>query len=101
MGFLKRSKAAAIEPLCMPTGCFTMDAGGAVVASTMPSDFPRKTLEAVGEALVRTLREADTAGLGLTEFSVHFGSLRLSARDLHGGTLVFINPLDTPGSQSF
>jgi len=93
MGFLKRSEQAAKLPLHIPTGCFTMDGEGGIVATTLPSDFPWKVMTAIGEAVLKTLRGAELAGLGLSEFSVHYGSLRISARDLHGGTLVFLNPL--------
>ena len=93
MGFLRRSEQAARVPLHIPTGCFTLDAEGSVVASTLPTDFPGKVLVAIGEAVLKTLRGAELAGLGLSELSVHYGSLRISARDLHGGTIVFLNPL--------
>lgn len=94
MGFLRRSEQTARVPLHIPTGCFTLDEEGAVVATTLPSDFPEKVMTSIGEAVIRTLRGAELAGLGLSELSVHYGSLRISARDLHGGTLIFLNPLD-------
>jgi hypothetical protein len=98
MGFLTRSDSAAKAPLQIPTGCFTMDAEGSILASTLPSDFPERMMRAIGDAVLKTLRGADTAGLGLSQLSVHYGSLRISARDLHGGTLIFVSP--TPNTAS-
>jgi hypothetical protein len=92
MGFLRRSEQAAKVPLHLPAGCFTMDGVGAIVATTMPSDFPKTLMAAIGDAVLKTLRGAELAGLGLSELSVHYGSVRICARDLHGGTLVFLNP---------
>ena len=37
--------------------------------------------------------EAGQRGLGLMEISVNYTSLRITARDLHGGALIFLNPL--------
>jgi hypothetical protein len=93
MGFLRRSDSAAKAPLQIPVGCFSMDEEGSIVASTLPSDFPEPMMKSIGDAIRKTLRGAEAAGLGLRELSVHYGSLRISARDLHGGTLVFVSPL--------
>ena len=38
------------------------------------------------------LREARTAQLPLAEVSIHFASLRITARELRGGALIFLFP---------
>jgi hypothetical protein len=79
--------------LKIPTGCFSLDPEGRVISSTLPSSFPPEVLEEIGQTILKTFQEAHRAGLGLSEVSAHYASLRISARDLHGGALVFLNPL--------
>jgi hypothetical protein len=100
MGFLGLFEQPAKAPLKIPTGCFSLDADGRVISSTMPSSFPEEILTEIGNTVLLTIQEAHNAGLGLTEVSVHYASLRITARDLHGGALIFLNPLmmSTPDS---
>ena len=93
MGFLGLFEQTAKSPLTIPTGCFSLDAEGAVVARTLPGSFPDQVIEEIGSHVLATFREAQNTGLGLTEISVHYASLRITARDLHGGAIVFLNPL--------
>jgi len=39
--------------------------------------------------------EAGSAHLPLGEISIHFGSLHVTARELRGGTIVFLQPQST------
>lgn len=98
MGFLGLFEQTAKTPLKIPTGCFTLDREGRVISSTMPSTFPEEVIAEIGDTILMTFHEAHMAGLGLTEISVHYASLRVSARNLHGGALVFLNPsiMSTP-----
>ena len=100
MGFLGLFQQTAKTPLKIPTGCFTLDPDGRVVSSTMPSSFPDEIIKEIGETILQTFQESHKAGLGLTEVSAHYASLRITARDLHGGALIFLNPLmmSTPES---
>jgi hypothetical protein len=100
MGFLGLFEQTAKTPLRIPTGCFSLDPDGRIVSSTMPSSFPEEIIAEIGEKILQTFQESHKAGLGLTEVSVHYASLRITARDLHGGALIFLNPLmmSTPES---
>jgi len=93
MGFLGLFEQTAKVPLRIPTGCFSLDPDGRVISSTLPTTFPEEVIAEIGETVLTTFQEAHKAGLGLTEVSVHYASLRITARDLHGGALVFLNPL--------
>jgi hypothetical protein len=93
MGFLGLFEQTAKTPLKIPTGCFSLDAEGRIISSTLPTGFPAEVIEEIGTAILTTFQEADQRGLGLLEISVHFASLRITARDLHGGALIFLNPL--------
>jgi hypothetical protein len=93
MGFLGLFENAAKTPLKIPTGCFSLDPDGNVVSNTLPGSFPPEIMEVIGKTVLVTLQEANETALGLSEISVHYASLRITARDLHGGALVFLNPL--------
>ena len=45
-----------------------------------------------GRDVLELLREARTAQIPLTEVSLHFGSLRITARELRGGAIIFLFP---------
>ncbi|HEY3932649.1 MAG TPA: hypothetical protein VGM58_09810 [Verrucomicrobiae bacterium] len=95
MGFLKKlfGSRAAIQQL--PTGSITMDRDGQIVTSTVSSAYPRALLQAIGRDVLRLFREARSTEMPLTELDIHFASLRITARELRGGTLIFIFPQTT------
>lgn len=93
MGFLGLFEQTAKTPLKIPTGCFSLDPEGRVISSTMPSSFPQEIIAEIGDTILKTFQESHKTGLGLAEVSIHYASLRITARDLHGGALVFLNPL--------
>ena len=39
-----------------------------------------------------SLREARKAHLPLNEFSIHFASLHVTAREVRGGAIIFLSP---------
>ena len=92
MGFLKKffGPRAAVQQL--PTGTITVDRKGHIVTSTVSSAFPKNLLETIGRDVLELLAEARTAEMPLAEVSLHFGSLRLTARELRGGAIIFLFP---------
>jgi hypothetical protein len=92
MGFLKKlfGSRAAVQQL--PTGSITVDRNGQIVTSTVSSMYPRPLLQAIGRDVLRLFREARSTEIPLTELDIHFASLRITARELRGGTLIFIFP---------
>ena len=90
MDFLKLFSKPAPPLARLPSGCFTMDRSGAVVVGTVSSSFPAATVEEIGRHVLDTFREAQTAQLPLSELVVHYGSLKIVARELRGGALVFL-----------
>jgi hypothetical protein len=95
MGFLKklsrlfRSRAAVRQ---LPLGSLTVDRDGQVVTSTVSSAYPRTLLREIGRDVLVLFREARTAQMPLAEVSIHFGSLRITARELRGGAIIFLFP---------
>ena len=92
MGFLTKifGTRAAVQQL--PTGTITVDRHGHIVTSTVSSAFPKNLLQGVGRDILELLREARTAEMPLAEVSLHFGSLRITARELRGGAIIFLFP---------
>jgi hypothetical protein len=108
MGFLKKyfsgwfGGAASIQQL--PTGSVTVDRHGSIVTSTVSSAFPKKVLHEIGHDVLEIFHEARAAQMPLAEVSLHFGSLRITARELRGGAIIFLFPqvalMPIPNSQS-
>lgn len=98
MGILKKIDAlfrtrATIRQL--PAGSLTVDRDGLVITSTVSSMYPKALLDEIGRAVLELFREARTAQLPLGEVSIHFGSLHVTARELRGGTIIFLQPQST------
>lgn len=95
MGFLKSlfgDKPA--EPLPLPSGTFTIDRNGRIVTSTLQAAFPQKQALEIGRAVLDTFRNAQAAEVVLTEITIHYPALKLTARELRGGAIVFLAPRD-------
>jgi hypothetical protein len=81
------------EPLHpLPAGSFTVDRNGHLLASTLPSGYPVSLLREIAQPLLATFREARDAGLVVTDLVVHYQGLKITARELRGGALVFVFP---------
>jgi hypothetical protein len=100
LGFL--SKTSAPDLLRLPSGSFTVDREGAVVVGTLPSSFPIALVEDIGAQVLTAFREAAAAQLPLTELNTHYPSLKITARELRGGAIVFLTPKApyAPGQQN-
>jgi hypothetical protein len=94
MGFLKnlfrfRSRAAVQQ---LPVGSITVDRNGGVVTSTVSSAYPMDLLRDIGREVLALFREARANQMPLAEISIHFASLRVTARELRGGAIIFLFP---------
>ena len=99
MGLLKLFSKSAPPLTGLPSGCFSMDRAGNVLIGTVSSSFPPATVREIGRQVLETFREAHLAQLPLAELVVHYGSLKITARELRGGALVFLTPA-TPSARS-
>ena len=92
MGFLKKlfGGLAAVQQL--PSGTITVDRDGSIIASTVSSTYPKALLQTIARDVLELLREARLAQMPLAEVSLHFGSLRITARELRGGAIIFLLP---------
>jgi len=95
MGFLnlltKRGQTGATL-VRLPTGSFTLDPGGRIVASTLPRSFPLAKVRQIGDLALSTFQAAREAGIPLTELIADYAALKLTARELRGGAIIFLAP---------
>ena len=93
MGFLNFfSKPIPQTLLRLPSGSFTLDRSGRVVVTTLPSGFPMELLLEIGERILCTFRDAQAAQLPLGELVVYYPALKITARELRGGAIVYLLP---------
>ena len=87
------SKPKSVALLRLPSGSFTMDRNFRIIVTTLASDFPQELLQDMGKSVIQTFSDARKAGLPLDKLVIQFGSLRVSARELSGGAIVFFAPV--------
>ncbi len=97
MGLLSLFAKPAPTLLRLPFGSFTVDRDGRVLMGTLPSSFPAAVVKDIGQQVLATFSEAAAAQLPLTEITINYPSLKISARELRGGALVYLSP-KTPAS---
>src|SRR5947207_14778076 len=93
MGLLNLlAKPETVTLLRLPAGSFTVDRTGRVLASTLPQTFPSALVREIGELVLSTFRLAEAAQLPLSDLVAEYSALRLTARELRGGAIVFLSP---------
>ncbi len=93
MGLMKLFSKTAPALVQLPSGSFTLDRGGRVLVATLPSSFPAALVRDIGRAVLETFRDAQAAQLPLSDLVIHYPSLKISAREMRGGALVFLSPI--------
>jgi hypothetical protein len=86
------SRAPEIKLVRLPTGSYTLDKDGRIMTSTLPRSFPEEYLRDIGRHILTALQEARKAQIPLAEIVVHYATLKLQARELRGGAMIFITP---------
>jgi hypothetical protein len=101
MGFLKNLFRRPPTVQELPSGSLTVDRNGNTVTSTISSGYPSALLKEIARDVLKLFQEARDAQMPLAEVSIHFASLRVTARELRGGAIIFLFPqtamLQTPG----
>ena len=94
MGILKpfARTPKALRPERLPSGCFTLHRGGDLVASTLPSAFPKIAVMEIGRVVLETFKSAQVANLALSDLHLQFSGLAITARELRGGAMIFLQP---------
>jgi hypothetical protein len=92
MGFLSKFFSSKPTVRSLPSGSITVSRAGEILASTVSSSYPQPMLVEIGKEVVREFQDARQAQLSLSEISLHFGSLRITAREIQGGAVIFLTP---------
>lgn len=92
MGLLKKifRRQAAVQDL--PSGSLTVDRNGNTITSTISSTYPAALLREIARDVLKIFSEARDSQVPLGEVSIHFASLRVTARELRGGAIIFLFP---------
>ena len=91
MGFLTSFFKRAKPLLQLHSGSFSMDRSGNVLATTLPTSFPQSLVQEIGRCVVETFRSSQAAQLPLEELVVHYPGLKITAREMRGGAIVFLS----------
>jgi hypothetical protein len=102
MGFLSRFAKPAPTLLRLPSGSFTVDREGSVLVGTLPSSFPAALVADIARNVLALFRDGAAAQLPLSEIVINYPSLKIAARELRGGALIFLSPNapSSPANQS-
>lgn len=92
MGLMNLFSKPAATLTRLPSGCFTADRAGKIITSTLPQSFPTIMAQEIAAQVLAVFSEAQTAQLPLTELVVHYASLKITAREMRGGAIVFLTP---------
>jgi hypothetical protein len=102
MGLLNLFAKPAPTLLRLPSGSFTVDREGCVLTRTLPSSFPTALVKDIAEQVRTAFADAAAAQLPLTELIISYPSLKIAARELRGGAIIYLTPKTpvSPMSQS-
>ena len=78
--------------LPLPRGSFTVDKEGRVLASTLPQAFPQEFAEEIAGEVLGAFQSAKVARIALHELVIRYANLKLTARELRGGAIIFLVP---------
>jgi hypothetical protein len=99
MGLLSLFSKSAPTLLTLPSGSFSVDRRGEVLVGTLPSSFPRELVDEVARRVLTAFRDAAAAQLPLSTLNIHFASLKITARELRGGAIIYFSP-KTPSASA-
>lgn len=86
------------KPAKLASGAFALDRDGQIVVSTMPGNFPQSDMREIGSRVLAFFNNAQRAQMPLQELNVYYPTLKVTARSLRGGALIFLSPQTLPKS---
>lgn len=90
LSFLPR--ATTLNLVRLPNGSFTVDPSGKILVSTLPHTFPVHWAEQIALHVVTAFRNAQAAQMPLRELVADYSALKVTARALRGGAIIFLSP---------
>jgi hypothetical protein len=95
MGFLNLFSKSGATIHRLPSGSITVDRHGNVVTKTISSSCPEDIIRSITGEILKLFRQAREKQLPMSELSLHFASLQITARELRGGAIIFLSPKTT------
>ncbi len=92
MGVLSFFNKTAPTLFRLPSGSFTVNRKGEVVSTTLPSGFPQEIVVLIANRILAGFQNAAASRMPLSELVINYPSLRITARDMHGGAVIFLSP---------
>ena len=92
MGFLNLFSKSSPGLQVLPSGTLTVDRNNEILATTVSSACSQEVLQLIGDQVLTLFRQARKAQLPLSELTIHFASLKITARELRGGAIIFLAP---------
>ena len=92
MGFLNLFAKPIPKLTQLPSGSFTVDTLGRVLASTVPHSFSPMHLSEISSTVLGVFSDAKKAAIPLSEIIVRYGGFKITARELRGGAIIFLKP---------
>jgi len=92
MGFLNLFSKSSPGLQVLPSGTLTVDRNNQILATTVSSACSQEVLQLIGDQVLTLFRQARKAQLSLSELTIHFASLKITARELRGGAIIFLAP---------
>jgi hypothetical protein len=92
MGLLSLFSKPRAGVRLLPSGTITVDRNSRIVASTVSSAHSNELLEEIGNYILHLFREAHKAHIPLSEMTIQFASLKINAREMRGGAIIFLSP---------
>ena len=99
MGLLKLfSRQAPAPALKTPvSGSLAIGPDGRIIACTLPGTLPASTIKELGETVLHAFDSARQCNLPLSDLVTEFAGIKIVARKLRGGALIFLQP-DSPAT---
>lgn len=76
----------------LSSGSITVDAEGNIITSTLPRSFPDFQVQEIGTRVLKIFQDAKVSQMPLTELILEFPALKITARELRGGAIIFLAP---------
>ena len=92
LSFFSKTQSSRAEMTRLPTGSFTVDSHGRIFVCTLPQTFSPGLAQDIGRLIVDTFRSAQETQLPLTGLSIQYSALKITARSLRGGAIIFFAP---------